>query len=46
MKGERNMPERSSDVPIGTVLDWWRDQSHTAPIPLPEGYAICDGSVI
>ncbi|MCB0647098.1 MAG: hypothetical protein KDC49_10570 [Saprospiraceae bacterium] len=33
----------SSAVPIGSIIDWWRPN---AGFPLPEGYKICDGSVI
>ena len=31
------------DIPIGTVIDWWRPSSNT---PLPQGYEICDGGVV
>jgi hypothetical protein len=30
-------------VPVGTVLDWWRPNSS---FPIPEGYQICEGSVV
>ncbi|MEE2830325.1 MAG: hypothetical protein VX498_14140 [Myxococcota bacterium] len=30
-------------VPLGTIIDWWRPNE---TVPLPEGYAVCDGSVI
>jgi len=33
----------SGDVPIGTVIDWWRPDAN---VDVPDGYAICDGSVI
>ncbi len=33
----------TTDVPIGTVIDWYRPDTTTA---IPEGYAICDGSTI
>jgi len=31
------------NVPIGTVIDWWRP---SAAFPIPEGYAIADGSKV
>ena len=31
------------DVPIGTVIDWWRPSSNT---PIPQGYQICNGGVV
>ena len=31
------------EVPLGAVLDWFR---FDASIPVPEGFAICDGSVV
>jgi hypothetical protein len=40
----RPNPEPSlQDVPLGTVLDWFR---FDASIPVPEGFAICDGSPV
>jgi len=33
----------SGDVPIGTVIDWWRGNSS---VDVPEGYQICDGSAV
>jgi hypothetical protein len=30
-------------VPIGTVIDWWRPNAN---FPIPEGFQICDGSLI
>lgn len=32
-------------VPIGTIIDWWRDEKSVLP-PFPDGYEICDGSEI
>lgn len=32
-----------AEVPIGTVIDWWRPD---ASWPVPEGFKICDGSVV
>lgn len=31
------------EVPLGTVLDWFR---FDASIPVPEGFAICDGALV
>jgi hypothetical protein len=31
------------DVPIGAVIDWWRPDPS---FPIPDGYEICDGSVV
>ena len=31
------------EVPLGSVLDWYR---FDASIPVPEGFAICDGSAV
>lgn len=33
-------------VPIGTVIDWWRNEDASIVMPFPSGYQICDGSVI
>ncbi len=33
-------------VPIGTIIDWWRDENAPSPPPEPKGYQICDGSQI
>ena len=33
-------------VPIGTIIDWWRDDNAPNPLPEPEGYQVCDGSEI
>ena len=33
-------------VPIGTIIDWWRDDNATNPLPIPLGYHICDGTKI
>lgn len=33
-------------VPIGTVIDWWRDSEASVVLPFPDGYQICDGSEI
>jgi hypothetical protein len=30
-------------VPVGAVIDWWRPN---ASFPLPEGYQVCNGSVV
>ncbi|MFH1808070.1 MAG: hypothetical protein ABIJ09_04955 [Pseudomonadota bacterium] len=38
------LAQRSSgDVPIGTVIDWWRPD---ATVDVPAGYKICDGTAI
>jgi hypothetical protein len=31
------------EVPLGSVLDWYR---FDASVPVPEGFAICDGSLV
>lgn len=31
------------EVPLGTVLDWYR---FDASVPVPEGFAVCDGSLV
>jgi len=36
-------PPQPRDVPIGTVLDWWRPDATGS---VPDGYQICDGSVV
>jgi len=36
-------PSPSSEVPIGTVLDWWRPD---ATWLVPDGYHICDGGIV
>ena len=33
----------SAQVPIGTVIDWWRPNSN---FPIPLGYSICDGQTL
>lgn len=33
-------------VPIGTIIDWWRDENAPVVQPEPEGYQVCDGSQI
>lgn len=33
----------SAGVPIGTVIDWWRPNAN---FPIPDGYAIADGTVV
>jgi len=33
-------------VPIGTIIDWWRDENAPSVQPEPTGYQICDGSEI
>jgi hypothetical protein len=33
----------SASVPIGAVIDWWRPNN---TFPVPDGYDICDGSVV
>ena len=33
-------------VPIGTVIDWWRNEDASIVMPFPSGYQVCDGSVI
>jgi hypothetical protein len=33
-------------VPIGTIIDWWRDENAPTVQPEPAGYQICDGSEI
>ena len=35
--------DESESVPIGMVIEWWRPDSN---FPIPEGYAICDGSTV
>jgi|SRR5215213_4622777 len=33
-------------VPIGTIIDWWRDNNASVIQPFPDGYQVCDGSRI
>jgi len=33
-------------VPIGTIIDWWRDENAPVVQPEPTGYQVCDGSEI
>lgn len=33
-------------VPIGTIIDWWRDEDAPIVQPFPTGYQVCDGSPI
>jgi hypothetical protein len=33
-------------VPIGTIIDWWRDEDAPIVQPFPTGYQVCDGSEI
>lgn len=30
-------------VPIGTIIDWWRNEDAPEPLPIPQGYQVCDG---
>ena len=32
-----------ASIPVGAVIDWWRPNSG---FPVPDGYMICDGSVV
>jgi len=38
-----NLDPHLREVPLGTVMDWYR---FDAAIPVPEGFAICDGSPV
>jgi hypothetical protein len=35
--------EAANGLPIGSVVPWWRP---TAATPVPEGFAVCDGSMV
>lgn len=36
-------PQHSGDIPVGTVIDWYRPNVGVA---LPDGFQFCDGAVI
>lgn len=33
-------------VPVGGVVDWWRPAANDSEYPIPDGFQLCDGSVV
>lgn len=38
--------DRNSELPLGTVIDWWCPPNQHVATRIPSGYSVCDGSIV